>query len=65
MCGRIPMWGVRSESTGGGSRPLWSRDGRELFYVSPTNALMRVGVEPGQSWTPTTSTVLLRKESVI
>src|SRR5262249_35461591 len=24
-------------STGGGTRPLWSRDGRGLFYVSPTS----------------------------
>ena len=34
-------------STGGGTRPLWARNGQELFYVSPTGALMRVGVERG------------------
>ncbi|HEY5623866.1 MAG TPA: hypothetical protein VIV14_08890, partial [Gammaproteobacteria bacterium] len=37
-------------STGGGTRPLWSRDGAELFYVSGgattgDNALMSVPVE--------------------
>ncbi len=46
-------------STGGGEDPLWSPDGRELFYVSPTNALMRVGVERGASWTATTPSMVL------
>jgi serine/threonine-protein kinase len=52
-------------STGGGTRPLWSRDGRELFYVSPANALMRVGVERAASWMATTPTVLLKDGSVV
>ena len=39
-------------STGGGTRPLWARSGEELFYVSPTGALMGVGVERGPSWEP-------------
>jgi Tol biopolymer transport system component len=52
-------------STGGGTRPLWSRDGRELFYVSPANALMRVGVERAASWIATTPTVLLKDGSVV
>jgi serine/threonine-protein kinase len=52
-------------STGGGERPLWSRDGRELFYVSPTSALMRVGVERAASWAATTPTMLLRDGAVI
>ena len=51
-------------STGGGTRPLWSRDGRELFYVSPTNALMRVVVERAASWAATTPTMLLKDGSV-
>jgi Tol biopolymer transport system component/tRNA A-37 threonylcarbamoyl transferase component Bud32 len=41
------LWQV---STGGGSRPAWSRTGQELFYVSPAGALMRVGVERGPTW---------------
>ena len=52
-------------STGGGTRPLWSRDGRELFYVSPANALMRVGVERAASWAATTPAMLLKEGSVI
>lgn len=31
-------------SVGGGSRPLWSRDGREIIYVDRKNHLMRVEV---------------------
>ena len=36
-------------STGGGTRPLWARSGQELFYLGPSGALMRVGVERGQT----------------
>jgi eukaryotic-like serine/threonine-protein kinase len=33
---RYPELGSRQRiSTAGGQRPLWSRDGRELFFVSP------------------------------
>ena len=32
-------------SKGGGTRPLWSRDGRELFYLTPNATLMAVDVE--------------------
>ena len=35
------LWQV---STDGGTRPLWARNGQELFYLTPTGALMRVGV---------------------
>ena len=48
-------------STGGGTRPLWARSGQELFYVSPTGALMRVGVERGPSWAATTPTLLVKE----
>ena len=37
-------------SAAGGTRPLWTRSGRELIYVSPTGALMGVSVAPGASW---------------
>jgi eukaryotic-like serine/threonine-protein kinase len=47
-------------STDGGTRPLWAPNGRELFYVSPTGAVMRVGVTPGGSWTPTTPEVIVK-----
>jgi serine/threonine-protein kinase len=42
------LWQV---STGGGVQPLWSRDGRELFYVAPEGALMAVAVDVrGSIW---------------
>ena len=36
-------------SSGGGTRPLWARDGQKLFYLAPGARLMAVGVqtEPG------------------
>jgi len=48
-------------STGGGTRPLWAPGGQELFYASPTGALMRVGVERASSWTATTPTLLVKE----
>ena len=47
-------------STTGGTRPLWAPSGQELFYVSPTGALMRVGVERASSWAATTPTLLVK-----
>jgi len=46
-------------STGGGTRPLWARNGQELFYVSPTGALMRVPVGRGPAWTSAAPAKLL------
>ena len=48
-------------STAGGTRPLWARNGRELFYVSPTGAVMRVGVERGPSWVATNPTMVVKE----
>jgi serine/threonine-protein kinase len=42
-------------SSGGGSRPLWSRDGRELFYLGPNSALMSVPVNAGPAWSAGTA----------
>ena len=53
-----PYPGVQSGrwqiSPSGGTRPLWSRDGRELFYVAPGGALMAVRVEQSGTWVATT-----------
>lgn len=61
----VPFPGVSGHrepvTTAGGTRPLWGRNGRELFYVSPTGAVMRVGVEPGPSWVATPPTVLVKE----
>ena len=48
-------------STAGGTRPLWARNGQELFYVSPTGALLRVSVERASSWAATTPTMLVKE----
>jgi eukaryotic-like serine/threonine-protein kinase len=49
------LWQV---STEGGTRPLWARNGHELFYLSVTGALMRVGVTPASTWAATVPTKL-------
>jgi len=48
-------------STNGGTRPIWARSGQELVYVSPTGAIMGVGVARGPSWTATTPTLLVKE----
>jgi len=48
-------------STGGGTRPLWTPGGQELLYVSPTGALMRVGVDRAAIWTATPPTQLVKE----
>ena len=48
-------------STGGGTRPLWTRNGQEVFYASPRGALMRVGVERGPSWAATPPTMVIKE----
>jgi serine/threonine-protein kinase len=47
-------------STGGGRMPLWSRDGRELFYVSADGAMMVSRVEAGGTWVAATPVQLFR-----
>ena len=37
-------------STNGGSRPVWARNGQELFYVAPAGAIMSVRVDAGLQW---------------
>jgi serine/threonine-protein kinase len=49
------LWQV---STNGGTRPLWARNGQELFYLTATGALMRVGVARGPTWAATAPTRL-------
>jgi hypothetical protein len=42
--GKEGKWPV---SVKGGTRPIWSRDGRELFYIAADNKLMAVDVKSG------------------
>jgi Tol biopolymer transport system component len=37
-------------STGGGTRPLWARSGKELFYLGPSGAVMSTSVEGGATF---------------
>ena len=50
-------------STTGGTKPIWTRSGQELIYVSPTGALMRVGVSrgPSSSWSATKPSVIVKE----
>jgi serine/threonine-protein kinase len=47
-------------SSAGGRQPLWARSGKELFYVGPDGALLRVPVEAnGTTWHAGTPTKLI------
>ena len=37
-------------SSGGGTRPLWARNGRELFYLLPPGRVMSVPIQPGTTF---------------
>jgi serine/threonine-protein kinase len=39
--------GYSQISAGGGTRPLWARNGQALYYVAPTGALMSVPMQRG------------------
>jgi serine/threonine protein kinase len=44
--------GKRQISNNGGMQPLWRRDGRELFYLSPQGKLMAVEISTGDTVQP-------------
>ena len=39
--GQVGRWQI---STGGGSRPCWRRDGKEIYYLAPDDKLMAVSL---------------------
>ena len=49
---REGKWQVSAETGAdqGGSRPVWSREGRELFYVSTSGKVMAVDVHAGSTF---------------
>ena len=52
-------------STGGGSRPVWSRDGKELFYIATDRKLMASTVKAGTTLeTGTPRPLFLTRESI-
>ena len=48
-------------SSGGGTRPLWARNGRELFYLGPAGKLMAVPIQPGPGFTRGNATVVVER----
>jgi hypothetical protein len=52
-------------SRAGGTEPVWARDGRELFYRSPSGAVMRVPISAGMSWKAGTPTQLFGTASYV
>jgi serine/threonine protein kinase/Tol biopolymer transport system component len=52
-------------STNGGRMPLWSRDGKELFYLSPDGAMMVSRVEAGRTWVAATPVQLFRGDYLV
>ncbi len=49
----------RLSGEGGGTQPVWARDGKELFYIAPDGALMSVAVRPDNNWAPGTPTKVM------
>ncbi|MDO8678050.1 MAG: hypothetical protein Q7R30_05740 [Acidobacteriota bacterium] len=47
-------------STGGGSQPRWSKDGRELFYLRSDGMLMAVAVRTQPAFEPGAVTPLFK-----
>jgi eukaryotic-like serine/threonine-protein kinase len=41
--------GSRALSSGGGARPMWRRDGREVYYIAPDNRVMAVAISAGSA----------------
>ena len=55
-----PQSGRWQVSIAGGQWPMWSRDGRELFYLAPDGSLMGVQVkDAGSTWTATSPVKIL------
>jgi len=55
----------RRISPGGGRRPAWRRDGKELYYIAPGGSLMVVPVTPGPPWGSAAPAALFRVDGEI
>jgi serine/threonine protein kinase/Tol biopolymer transport system component len=51
-------------SSGGGTMPRWRRDGKELYYLAPDNAVMAVPLSSGRPQ-PGVATPLFRVEGIV
>ncbi len=52
-------------SSGGGTMPRWRRDGKELYYMAPDNAVMHVALSSGDHPQPGASSPLFRVEGIV
>jgi eukaryotic-like serine/threonine-protein kinase len=53
-------------SRAGGTRPLWARNGKELFYVGPGGELLGVPVEArGETWNAGPPTKLVERRYLV
>jgi Tol biopolymer transport system component len=52
-------------SSSGGTMPRWRRDGRELYYLTPDNAVMAVPLPAGPRPQPGVATTLFRVEGIV
>jgi len=52
--------GLRQVSTAGGTRPLWSRDGRELFYLDANNLLTVARVQTAPTFSVINTVTLFK-----
>jgi len=57
--------GRRQISTAGGTRPLWARNGQELFYVANNGSLMSVPIESGDTLRAGNPRVLFGQQYVV
>jgi hypothetical protein len=48
-------------STNGGTRPVWSRDGKELYFISPDRKMMAVKIKGGPNFEHDAPHALLRR----
>jgi hypothetical protein len=51
-------------STSGGRLPTWTADGRELLYVAPDGALMRVAVAAGKAFSASAPQLLFQHDAL-
>jgi len=52
-------------SDGGGSQILWRSDGKELFYLAPSEKLMAVPIRAGATFTPGKPAMLFELHHVV
>jgi eukaryotic-like serine/threonine-protein kinase len=52
-------------STGGGTRPAWARNGRELFYYQAPGKILAVPIQPGAAFASGTPQVVVNGQYAV